>query len=88
MFVVGSALAFTAVGLLWTRITGQWGGGAYCEGPPPLPNHRAGLPCIHYSPNWSWVVTGMALGAVFGFALAVAGLRLYRLNRQRTEQHP
>jgi hypothetical protein len=86
--IVGSALAFAAVGLLWTRITGQWGGRTYCTGPPPLPGHRGGVACIDYSPSWGWVVFGMSLGALFGCLLAVAGFKLYRLNGRHTGHHP
>jgi hypothetical protein len=89
LIVIVSALTFAAVALLWVRITGtgQWGG-AYCEGLPPLPGHRAGLGCIYYPPHWGWLAFWTALGAVFGWVLAVAALRLYRLNRRHTEQHP
>jgi hypothetical protein len=80
LIVMVSALAFSVVGLLWTRVTEQWGGGTYCEGPPPLPNRRGGTSCIYFSPSWGWAVLWMALGAILGYVLAIAGLRLYRLR--------
>jgi hypothetical protein len=83
---MASAVTFAVVGLLWVNITstGQWGG-ASCTGPPPLRGHRASLGCTYFLPHWEWLAFWTALGALFGRVLAVAALRLNRLNRGRTE---
>jgi hypothetical protein len=92
LIVIVSALTFAAVGLLWVRITGtgQWGGESCgSESVPYFPGrHLGGTPCIYHPPQWGWLVFCAALGAIFGWALAVAALRLYRLNRRPTGQHP
>ena len=88
LIVATSALAFGAIGLLWTRITGQWGGGAYCIAPPPLPGHRGGAACFNSSPNWGWIVSALVICALVGSLMAVVGLNLHRTRPRNPGNRP
>jgi uncharacterized protein involved in exopolysaccharide biosynthesis len=82
LIVVASTLVFAGLGVLWIHMTVHWGGGTYCEGPP---GEEA---CVSSPPQWNWIVFGMALGAFFGFVLALVALWLRRLASRYTGRHP
>jgi hypothetical protein len=66
----------------WIHVTGVWGGGRNCEGPP-----GKGV-CVTYPPSWGWLVFGIVLGAVFGCLLAAATMSIFRRAGRNVERHP
>jgi hypothetical protein len=79
LIIVTSAVAFALAGLLWVRLTGQWGASyPHCTGPPGL------VACTKpHPPSWAWRILGMTFGGFFGFILAVAALKIAEVNEMR-----
>ena len=82
LIIVASAVVFALVGLLWIHMTGLWGSGVpRCTGPPGL------VACTNSPPaSWGWRIFGMALGASFGFILAVATLKVAEVSESRKQR--